>query len=377
VTALPIEGLRVRMFEVPLDEPVRMSFAALRARRCCLVEVRAGGLVGIGESWVNHPPWAWRERVATLREGVAPLLAGLDAADVRGVHDRLVAALVPLGRQWGAPGPVWQAISGVDMALWDLAGKAAGVPLAVLLGASDPPSAVPVYASGIGPDRVEDLTERAVALGVRALKVKVGFGRARDAAVLRAARAVTGDAVALFADANQAWTPGEAVEMCALLADHGVAWCEEPVAGNALRDLEDVHRRTGMPLATGENVYTPDAFAAYAASPAVAHIQPDAAKTGGVTTALRVAARAAEHGTSFTPHCYTGAPTIAATAHLAAAAGAAWVEYDVRDNRLRTDLTTEPPEVRDGFLRVPDGPGLGIALDEDRLASYALGKEDS
>ncbi|MQY02683.1 mandelate racemase/muconate lactonizing enzyme family protein [Actinomadura macrotermitis] len=370
--ALPIEDLRVRVFEVPLDEPVPMSFASLRARRTCVVEIRAGGLVGIGESWVNHPSWAWRERVATLREGVAPLLAGQDAADVRAVHGRLVRELLPLGRQWGAPGPIWQAISGVDMALWDLAAKAAGVPLAVLLGAPGPPAPVPVYASGIGPDRVEDLTERALALGARALKVKIGFGRERDEAVLRAARATAGDAAQVFADANQAWTPGEAVEMCALLADHGVAWCEEPVAGNALRDLEEVHRRTGMPLATGENVYTEEAFAGYLASPAVAHIQPDVAKTGGVTTALAVAARTAEHGTAFTPHCYTGAPTVAATAHVAAAAGAAWVEFDVRDNRLRTDLTTVPFQVRDGALAVPDGPGLGIELDEERIAPYAL-----
>ncbi|MFA1545976.1 mandelate racemase/muconate lactonizing enzyme family protein [Actinomadura chokoriensis] len=368
---LPIDEVRVRVLEAPLPDPVRMSFAALAARRACLVEIRSGDLVGIGESWVNHPAWAWRERVATLAEGVVPLLLGADASGIGALRARLAGRLLPLGRQWGAPGPVWQAISGVDMALWDLAGKAARRPLAALLDGA-PPRDVPVYASGIGPDRVEELTERALARGFRAVKVKIGFGAERDAAIVRAARAVAGDDIALFADANQAWTVGEAVRMCAILRDHGVRWCEEPVDGNALADLEDVHARTGMPLATGENVYTPEDFARYSASPAVAYIQPDTAKTGGVTTALDVGRAAPAHGTALALHCYSGALGVAAAAHVAAAAGAAWVELDVRDDPLRTELAVTAPEPSDGRLAVPSGPGLGLVIDEERAASRTV-----
>ncbi|MFC5752741.1 mandelate racemase/muconate lactonizing enzyme family protein [Actinomadura rugatobispora] len=373
---LPIDEVRVRVFEAPLPDPVRMSFAALASRRACVVEIRSGDLTGIGESWVNHPAWAWRERVATLEEGAVPVLLGADARDIGALRRRLTARLLPLGRQWGAPGPVWQAISGVDMALWDLAGKAARRPLAALLAAPDGPDAplqeVPVYASGIGPDRVEELAERAVARGFRALKVKIGFGEERDVAIVRAARAAAGDGVALFADANQAWSVPEAVRMCAVLRDHGVQWCEEPVDGNALADLEHVHAETGMPLATGENVYTLDAFTRYLASPAVAHVQPDTAKTGGVTTALAVGRAAAAHGTGFSPHCYSGALGLTAAAHVAAAAGAAWVELDVRDDPLRTELTVPPPEASGGALRVPSGPGLGVTIDEERAASRTV-----
>jgi len=368
-----IDEVRVRVLGVPLGEPVRMSFAALTTRHACLVEIDAGGATGVGESWVNHPSWAWRERAATLLEGAAPLLLGEDASDVAALRERLCARLLPLGRQWGAPGPVWQAVSGVDMALWDLAGKLAGRPVAALAGeGGGTPRRVPVYGSGIGPDKVGELTVRALELGCRAVKVKVGFGRERDEATLRAARAEAGDGVELFADANQAWSEQEAAEMVRLLQDHGVAWCEEPLAGDDPAALERLHALTGMPIATGENVYTLDAYTRYVAAPGVEHIQPDASKTGGITTALEVARLAARHGTAFTPHCYSGALTLAATAHVAAAGGADWVELDVRDNPLRTGLTEQPLHVEGGMLTVPDGPGLGVVIDEARIAPHII-----
>lgn len=368
---LPIDDVRVRVLRAALEDPVQMSFSSLSARQSCLVEVHSQGLVGVGESWVNYPSWAPAERVATLNEGIKPLLVGVDAADVGAVHSHLVNALTALGRQWGAPGPIWQAISGVDLALWDLLGKAIGRPVAALLTA-EARTEIPVYASGVGPDRVPELTERALNAGFGALKIKVGFGADRDLATLRDVRRVAGD-IRVFADANQAWTVDEAARMCDLLSDHGVEWCEEPIRENSLADLERLHERTGMPLATGENVYTLASFARFTASPAVSQIQPDVAKTGGLTVALAVSDMAADNATSVSPHCYTGAITVAGSAQLAAARPTvAWVELDIRDSPLRSDLTTEPFVVVDGRLKVPDGPGLGITLDEERLEQYEI-----
>lgn len=129
-----------------------MSFAPLTHRVMILIEVElADGSVGVGESWANYPAWAWRERTATIHDGVAPLLTGRRFPDPATAQRELLAELTPLGRQWGAPGPVHQAISGVDMALWDLAARHAGTSLARLLSpaparscrctapASDPP----------------------------------------------------------------------------------------------------------------------------------------------------------------------------------------------------------------------------------------------
>lgn len=370
VGPLPVEKVVVRLLEADIDSPVPMSFSALVKRRLCLVEVHAGGSVGVGESWVNYPSWAWAERVATMREGVAPLLVGSDASDVAHVHALLVGKLSSLGRQWGAPGPIWQAISGVDCAIWDLLGKAADKSIARLL-SSNPRNWVPAYASGVGPDSVEKLTERACEGGFTALKVKVGFGVEQDTSTLRAVRDVAGCGMRIFADANQRWSLDEAVHMCRILADYGVEWCEEPLEGNDIGDLENLFEQTRMPLATGENLYGMSAFERFISSPAVSVIQPDVAKTGGITTAAQVVRRAAEAATSVSPHCYSGALALAGTLQVAAADDTvAWVELDIRDNPLRTDISSCRFGVEDGGLRVPNGAGLGVELDEQRLDYY-------
>lgn len=349
-----------------------MSFGALTARKLCLIEVHAGGLIGRGETWVNHPSWAPVERIATLTAGVSPLLIGADAADVAGTVGRLLAALLPLGRQWGAPGPIWQAISGVDVALWDLAGQMAGRSIAALL-AERPLARVPVYASGIGPTDVEVLTERALAGGFRAVKVKVGFGTDADRRTLDQVRAVAGSSVRLFADANRAWGFDEAHQMCGLLADHGVEWCEEPLTEDSPEEMQRLFEATGMPLALGENVYGMAEAMRYVECPAVAHFQPDVSKTGGISLASKIGSRAREWATYLSPHCYGSAVTVLATVQLAAASDAlGWVELDVRDNPLRTEILARPLELTDGALGVPRGPGLGAGLDEDVLTSYEV-----
>src|SRR6266540_2019907 len=143
--------LRPLLLSVPLDQPVRTAFGAMTHRHAILVEVLTDeGLVGLGESWSNFPAWAPAERLATVEKGVKPLLVGQEIDDVPAVTRRLLAQLEPVGRQWGARGPIYQAVSAVDIALWDLKGQALDKPIAALL-ADAPQETVPVYASGLGP----------------------------------------------------------------------------------------------------------------------------------------------------------------------------------------------------------------------------------
>jgi L-alanine-DL-glutamate epimerase-like enolase superfamily enzyme len=374
---LRAERMRVTMLSAPIADRVPMSFGSLHDRRVCLVEVEAGGLVGIGESWVNYPGWAARERLGTLCDGVAPLVVGEDVSDPREVQRRLTARLLPVGRQWGALGPVWQAISAVDLALWDLRGKATGRSVAALLSPDVSRRAVPAYASGVGPTDVTRLCESALRQGLGAVKTKVGFGQERDRATLAEARAVLGDAPALFADANQAWDLGQARAMCEVLAGFGVGWLEEPLDGDDLGELEKLAADTSIPLATGENTYGAAGFDRYVDSSAVATIQPDLAKCGGLTMGAHVARHAHHAGTAVAPHCYGGALGIAASLQLGAAFPAvAWMELDVRDNPLRTDLLTTPLRLEDGALVVPTGPGLGVELDTDVVRRYQTHVEE-
>ena len=172
--------------------------------------------------------------------------------------------------------------SGVDVSLWDLAGQIAGRPVAALLGGT-PRGAVPVYASWIGPWRVEMLTEGALGAGFVAAKLKVGFGSRTDRLTVERARSVSGDSLRLFADANRAWSMPEAEEMCRLLADYGVEWCEEPLCDDAPERFDELFEATGMPLATGENLYGLADTEHYLGCAGVAHVQPDVSKTGGIT----------------------------------------------------------------------------------------------
>jgi L-alanine-DL-glutamate epimerase-like enolase superfamily enzyme len=342
-----------------------------------LVEIEVDGVVGIGESWVYYPAWSHRERVATLIDGLAHLVLGHDVSDPGAVHQRLVEDLTPLGRQWGAPGPIWQAISGVDLALWDLKGKIEGRSVAQLLSQGPLRASVPAYGSGVGPDDVVQLTEAALDLGLEAVKVKLGFGSTTDLVTLALAKDVLGPSAELFADANQGWALSEALEMTGVLAEFDVGWIEEPVAGDRLSDLERLAHAGCVPVATGENVYGPSTFDRYVRSSAVAVIQPDVAKCGGITAARRVCASVDGEVTTVAPHCYGSAVGIAASVQLAAAFPTVrWVELDVRDNPLRTDLLAPALQVQDGCLVMPEGPGLGVQLDQQVVARFTTHTEE-
>ncbi len=355
---LVIADVRVRILSAALDEPIEVAFGAMRARSTALVEVEAvSGLVGLGESWINFPPWAAAERTATIEQGVAPLLRAERAEDVRGLHARMVSALAPLGRQWGAPGPIKQAISGADLALWDLLGKARGASVAEVLGGRVR-ERVPVYASGLGPDRVYEQARRAVEAGFTAMKIRAGFGHERDEANVRAARSAAGDDVDVMVDANQGWTLDEALAIAPVLRECRVAWVEEPVRS---RDLATFRARTGLRVAAGENLYGFDEL------DGIDVLQPDVSKVGGLSEAVAIC-RAAD-GRAVAPHLYGGAVAYAATLQLAACCAAVHVvEYDVRPNPLRDAVMMNPPALRDGLVDIPSGPGLGIALDPDALA---------
>lgn len=348
-----------------------MSFSSLRSRRAALVEVEvADGTVGMGESWINYPPWAWVERVATIRDGIAPLLVGEELDDVGALAQSLQSALAGYARQWGAPGPVWQAISGTEIALWDLKARMRGVSVAELVGGRTRDE-VPVYASGLDRSNVPDLAARCAREGYRGIKVRVGLDRRQDREAVDLAASVLDGGCLLYLDANQAWPLEEALERVGELRQYPVEWIEEPVRGGRPDELAELARRTGMAVAAGENVYGRRDFHELASTSGVRVLQPDVSKAGGLGEMIAVCDVASATGVSVSPHWYGAAVGLAATLQIAAVHPAIdQVELDVRDNPLRSSLTTEPFSVKDGAITIPDGPGLGIEIDEIRAASY-------
>jgi D-galactarolactone cycloisomerase len=276
-----------------------------------------------------------------------------------------------LAIQSGEPGPMAQVIAGIDIALWDLCARRAGEPLWRYLGGGQ--DEVGVYASGLNPDRPEDLAAARFEEGYRAFKLKVGFGEERDVANLAALRKLLGPDLPLMVDANQGWSLEQALHMARRLEPFGLGWLEEPLrADRPWPEWQALAQSTAIPLAGGENIAGMQAFeAALEASP-LSVLQPDLAKWGGISGCWPVIERAQRAGLRYCPHFLGGGIGLLASAHvLVAAGGTGMLEIDANPNPLRTQLCGGLAQVRDGRARLGTLPGLGITPDLEELAGVA------
>jgi L-alanine-DL-glutamate epimerase-like enolase superfamily enzyme len=330
------------------------------------------GLVGWGESWSNFPAWSPYERVRTIRDGVAPLLLGEDARAIAFLHHKLRTSLRLLGNQWGAPGPIWQAISAVDMALWDIKGKSLGQPIHQLWGGRLE-GRIPVYASGLGPSNMGKLCEPFLEADVTAYKLKVGFGLETDRHNLTEMRQIIGDKNTLMVDANQGLNPDYAKALVPLLHQHGVEMIEEPFPADELDLIEPFRRWSGLKVAGGENVYGRVRFRRIMEQKVFDLVQPDIAKTGGLTEMLAITQLAEAFNIPYAPHYLGGAVGLVASLHILAAVPGGWrMEMDANPNPLRQEFGADLLNLENGSLAIPQGAGLGIELEADLLEKYRI-----
>jgi L-alanine-DL-glutamate epimerase-like enolase superfamily enzyme len=360
-------------FPVPPEAAVTLGIGRAVKRDAVVVKVVTDdGLVGWGESHHGRSPGAVAHHVnTTLRQ----LVTGLDAADVAGVWARIYR--YQLGSH-GLGAATAIAMSGLDMALWDIRGKAAGWPLYRLLGGAS--RAIPAYAGGVslGYQEPAALVEEAralVAAGYRAVKLRVGDTPERDLARVAAVRKALGDEVVILTDANTAYTLDDARRAMPRLEELGVGWLEEPFPPHDYRSYARAARFARVPLAAGENHYTRYEFVRVVDDGAITVLQPDLSKTGGVTEALRIAALASAWKLAIHPHTSMTGLNMAATIHfLAAIDNGGYFEADVsKGNRFRDELVSPPYAVGpDGAVRPLDRPGIGVDVDETFLARHPV-----
>ncbi|MEK7271111.1 MAG: mandelate racemase/muconate lactonizing enzyme family protein [Planctomycetota bacterium] len=364
-------GLRARPAVLP-----RMSFASMEARQCLLVRVEsAEGAVGWGECWVNHPSWGIEERRVTLARAFLSRLVGSDVEEPYKALGALARPLFGPCRQAGVLGAFWAAISGVEMALWDLLGRTRGEPVWRLLSGMKAPSrpSFPAYASGIDPLRASEVVAAKKAEGFRAFKVRVGIEGDDARVTLEAARSAAGPEAFLMADFNGRMSVEDAIAFAGALRDLNLAWIEEPVWGDDVEGLAKVRAASPIPIAAGENLFGEENQRRAIERGSVSVLQPDVSKTGGLTSARRVCLAAVSAGIEYSPHYYSNAVGLAATLHmLASLPKPAWLELDANDNPLRTSLLARPFRFEDGGLFVPDGPGLGVEPDPAAIEAYRV-----
>jgi L-alanine-DL-glutamate epimerase-like enolase superfamily enzyme len=370
----PLRPARVEAFVLrcPIAEPVRTSFGTMVDRPAVFVRVEDDeGAVGWGEIWCNFPACGAEHRARLLETVMAPLLVGRSFASPREAFEELTSRTAVLAIQCAEPGPMAQTIAGIDLALWDLCARRAGLPLWRLLGGEQ--DQVRVYASGISPDRPQELVAAQLALGHRAFKLKIGFGTERDLANLAALREMIGDDLALMVDANQCWTLAQACEMVPLLEPFKLGWLEEPLrADRPWSQWQTLAQASSIPLAAGENIAGEEAFDLAIRQSPLAVLQPDLAKWGGISGCWPVIEQAQTAGLRYCPHYLGGGIGLLASAHvLAASGGAGMLEIDINPNPLRSLLAGGLVDIVQGRANLGHLHGLGVVPDLRQLADAA------
>ena len=360
-------------FPVEPKDSVTLGIGRAVKRDAVIVKVETeGGVIGWGEAHHGRCPGAVAHLVnTTLRQ----LVLGQDANDTTGVWKKVYdKQLASHGMGAGA----CLALSGIDMALWDIRGKALKIPLYKLLGGRARP--IPAYAGGVslGYQEPKALVEEArphVQAGYKAVKLRIGDTVARDVARIAAVREAFGDELAILTDANTGYDVADVRAVMPALDEHNVGWLEEPFPAHDYLSYREAARYGRTPLAAGENHYTRFEFNRVIEDGAITILQPDLSKTGGITEALRIAALASSWKLPIHPHTSMTGINMAATIHfLAAIENGGFFEADISKNNLfRDKMVTTPYKLdKDGNVAPLEAPGIGVEVDEGFLKAHPV-----
>ncbi|WP_413732477.1 mandelate racemase/muconate lactonizing enzyme family protein [Sodalis sp. RH20] len=369
-----IQDIKTYVVVQKLDTQFGMSQWLWDSRASCLLEIITDeGVIGWGECFGPA-----RANAALINELFAPLLIGQDPLQ----RAPLWETLYNRTREFGRKGIAVSALSGIDIALWDIAGKIMGQPIAALLGGA---AAVPVtayassfYYSGDARYTLEKDAEEALNQGFRAFKMKVGgLGLRQDAQRVARVRQLIGPDAGLAVDANRAYTAREAIQLGRMIEEQDISWFEEPVLPDDFTGYREVRSALHMRIAGGESEFTRFGFRPFLEQRCVDIAQPDVAACGGLGEAWHIAVMATAFGIDCYPHLWGSAISLAATLHLISAIPVAvpsmvkarpLLELDRAPNVFReqlSDLVIGPS------MPVPDKPGLGIEIDRSLIRRYA------
>ena len=375
MSSLRITEIRAFPTSFPVDPKDSVTLGIGRAvkRDAVIVKVETeDGVTGWGEAHHGRCPGAVAHLVnTTLRQ----LVLGQDANDTTGVWKKVYdKQLASHGMGAGA----CLALSGIDMALWDIRGKALKIPLYKLLGGRARP--IPAYAGGVslGYQEPNSLVEEArphVQAGYHAVKLRIGDTVARDVARIAAVRAAFGDDLAILTDANTGYDVDDVRAVMPALDEHDVGWLEEPFPAHDYLSYRTAARYGRTPLAAGENHYTRFEFNRVIEDGAITILQPDLSKCGGVTEMLRIAALASSWKLPIHPHTSMTGINMAATIHfLAAIENGGYFEADISKNNLfRDKLVSQPYRIdKDGNVVPLETPGIGVEVDEGFLKAHPV-----
>jgi D-galactarolactone cycloisomerase len=373
-----ISSIRTHVLSAPLTKPFHWSFNRADKREGCIVEITdESGETGWGECFGPA-----RLNAAVI-EAFKPHLIGKDAFAIDAIWQQLHNLFLDQGQK----GLAITALSGIDIALWDLKGKRLDEPVHRLLGG---PIRTEVKAYATGTYRLDegnplDYVVREVegyaAEGFHAVKIKIGFDVSSDAKLIKACRAAVGPDINLMIDANHGFDSIEAIRLGNAVAEYDIRWFEEPVTPDDLGSYEEVRRGQPIPVAGGECDFTRWGFREILQRRAIDIIQPDTAAAGGLSECKKIADMAASFGIRYLPHVWGTGIGLAAALQLLAVLPdtppsytpkAPILEFDRSEHPFRQAILQSPIEHESGVVQIPQGSGLGIEIDRAALEQFKI-----
>jgi D-galactarolactone cycloisomerase len=379
-----IAGVTTYVLEALLDEKAFGWSQRVTDRRqsaLCVVDTDEG-IQGVGEAFYYGGPA--RIVGCLISEALAPLLIGRDPLDNAVIWD----FLYNWTRDQGMKGLPISALSAIDIALWDIKGKALGLPVYNLMGGAYREKAR-AYATGLyEPQNVHSVEDALVkeALGYKeqgfcAMKLKVGYGIETDMRYVKGVREAIGDEMVLMVDANHAYNAAEAIQLAGQMEQYNVYWLEEPVPPEDIEGYIEVKQRSNILIAGGEDEFTRYGFRELITRRAVDILQPDLCAAGGFTEMMKIVALASAWNVPLIPHVWGTNVGLAASLQFFATLphfperrhpAEPFFEYDRSPHPLREGVTQERFEMRESYLDIPQRPGLGITLDMDFVKRHAV-----
>ena len=380
---MKIIDVKTHVLSTPLEEPFSFSMGWVTRRSTMIVEVLTDeGVTGWGESLCHglQPPQIAQ---TIVQVALKPILVGQDPGDV----DVLWERMYNLTRPYGQKGAVPNAISAVDIALWDCLGRAAGKPVHKLLGGAYRTRVQP-YATGFY--RVEGKSypadavaeaKRHLAKGFTAMKLKTGFGVEEDIDYILGVREGIGKGPKLMIDANHAYNVGAARRILKAIEPADIHWFEEPISPEDIDGYRELKTLTNIYLAAGENEFTKIGFREWIARRAVDILQPDLCSAGGFTECRKISALAQAWHMPIVPHVWASGIGLAASLQFLATIPPAplalnpiepMLEYDQSSHPFRQDLIHGAITMRDGMVDIPQTPGIGVEINREVIEKYTV-----
>ncbi|MCL4852293.1 MAG: mandelate racemase/muconate lactonizing enzyme family protein [Bryobacteraceae bacterium] len=353
-------------------EPIRWSGGTLPMIHASIVQVHTDeGITGLGETYVGiFAPLA----VKGIVEALEPLVVGEDPMQPLALYQKLYSRNL----FWARVGAGLSVIGAIEMALWDIKGKALGLPVHRLLG-GPVHAKLPIYASGGLEKPMDELLEemrRYKSEGFTAIKIRIGMGATRDVRKVEQIRAALGPDIQLMVDAVQGhnpqpWSAAEAIQVGSALAELNIRWFEEPCAATDYAGYAQVRKKLPIPIAGGESSTSVHEFRNFFNAGALDIAQPDVAHAGGIEECRKITALAGANGVEIAFHSWSSSIVLAANYHLAfCTPNCHYLEYPTWGYPLRDELFTVPLRIENGYAYPSDSPGLGVTLDSDLRRKY-------